>query len=253
VVLRYCLLILIAASGLVGSPGWAAECTDVSRGGPIALSGKLAHREFPSSADEEFAGQRSTAESAYILQLASPKCFFGDEYLGGEVNVTEVQLIVSPEDNPELYGRLRDRIGGPVSVTGHQPFGAHTSHHHAPLVLIVDRISDDLDVPAESARRAVEGFYLALAAGDGAAAAQYIIPAKRRAGPLSAAALSSFYGDLRRPLQLLEVAELGADRYRASYRFETRSGARCEGTSVVTTADVGGASLISRIRAENGC
>ena len=120
-------------------------------------------------------------------------------------------------------------------------------------MLIADEISGGFDVPFESARRAVKGFYLALGAGDGATAAQYIIPAKRRTGPLSAAALSSFYGDLRRPLQLLEVAELDANRYRASYRFETWNGARCEGTSVVTTADVGGASLISRIRAENGC
>jgi hypothetical protein len=197
--------------------------------------------------------QQGTTESAYILELARPNCFVGDEQLGGEVNVAEVQLIVSPENNPDLYGLLRDRIGRPVSVTGHQAFGAHTSHHHAPVVLIADAISDDPDVPAGSARRAVEGFYLALAAGDGAAAAQYIIPTKRRAGPLSAAALSSFYGDLRKPLQLLEVATLGSDRYRASYRFETWNGARCEGTSVVTTADVGGENLISRIRAENGC
>ena len=251
--LRHCLL-LIAASGWMGSsPLWAADCVDVSRGAPLTLSGTLAHREFPGSAVDALAGQQSTTESAYILQLAAPKCFFGDEYLGGEVNVAEVQLIISPDDNPALYGQLRGRIGGPVSVIGHEAFGAHTSHHHAPLALIVDEISDDFDVSAENAKSAVEGFYLALAAGDGAEAAQYIIPAKRRRGPLSAAALSSFYGDLRRPLQLLEVAELGADRYRASYRFETRSGARCEGTSVVTTTNVGGASLISRIRAENGC
>jgi hypothetical protein len=248
--IRYCLLIL---SGLSGSPLWAAECTDVSTDGPITLSGKLAQREFPGSDVDDFARQPSTKEAAYILQLAMPKCFFGDEHLGGEAKVVEVQLIVSPDINPELYALLRDRIGRPVSVTGHQAFGAHTSHHHAPLVLIADEISDSLDVAAHSARQAVEGFYLALAAGDGAAAAQYIIPAKRRTGPLSAAALSSFYGDLRRPLQLLEVAELDADRYRASYRFETWNGARCEGTSVVTTVDVDGANLISRIRAENGC
>lgn len=249
---RYCLLILIAASGLMGSPLSAAECTDISRDGPITLSGSLAHREFP-SAEDELAGPRSTPESAYILQLAVPKCFFGDEYLGGEVNVAEVQLVVSPDNNAELYGHLHERIGRSVSVRGHQAFGAHTSHHHAPLVLIAEEISDALDVSADSARQAVEGFYLALAAGDGVAAAQHVIPAKRRTGPLSAAAMSSFYGDLRRPLQLLEVAELGPDRYRASYRFETRNGARCEGTSVVTTTHVGGASLIARIRAENGC
>jgi hypothetical protein len=251
--LRHCLLVLITASGLIGSPSGAADCIDVSRNASLALSGKLAHREFPGTALDELAGQSITTEAAYILQLALPKCFFGDEYLGGQVNVAEVQLVVSPDDNPALYGLLRGRIGGPISVIGHRAFGGHTAHHHAPVVLIVEEISDDVDVSSENATRAVEGFYLALGAGDGAAAAQYIIPEKRRTGALSAAALSSFYGNLRRPLQLLDVAELGAGRYRASYRFETRYGARCEGTSVVTTTHFNGASLISKIRAENGC
>src|SRR6187200_2084290 len=108
--LRHCLLLLIAASGLRGSPLWAAACVDVSNNASLTLSGTLAHRQFP-SAMEEPGGQQGTTESAYILQLAMPKCFFGDEHLGGEVNVAEVQLIVSPDINPELYGLLRDRIG----------------------------------------------------------------------------------------------------------------------------------------------
>ena len=251
--LRNCLFILIAASGLMSWPLWSADCTDVSRDAPITLSGQLTHREFPGGAVDRFAGQQGTTESAYILQLAVPECFVGDEYLGGEVNVAEVQLIVSPEDNPELFGQLHGLVGGPVQVTGHGAFGAHTSHHHAPVALVVDTISDGTPHSDENAKKAVEGFYLALAVGDGVEAAQYIVPAKRRTGPLSAGELSSFYGNLRRPLQLLDVAELGGGRYRASYRFQTRNGAICEGTSVVTTTERDGSNLIARIRAENGC
>jgi len=107
--------------------------------------------------------------------------------------------------------------------------------------------------PQRTGFEAVEGFYLALRAGNGAEAAQHVIPAKRRSGPLSANAMSSFYSDLKRPLQLSGVKQLGGGRYRASYTFETREGMRCEGTSVVTTVPVHGNYLISRIVAENGC
>ena len=89
----------------MGSPLWAADFIDVSTPAPLTLSGTLAHREFPSAVNEP-AGQQGTTESAYILQLAMPKCFYGDEHLGGEVNVAEVQLIVSADNNPELYGLL---------------------------------------------------------------------------------------------------------------------------------------------------
>jgi hypothetical protein len=256
---RLCFAIVLAASALTGSPVRAAECIDVSSNAPKELSGLLVHREFPENGVDA-SGYQTTTESAYIVQLTMPRCFFGDVFLGGHVNVAEVQLVVSAGDNPSLFARLHELVGESVSVTGRSAFGAHTSHHHAPVALIVDEVSDRVEevsdrLPSQpdDPKSAVEGFYLALGEGDGVKAAQYVIPAKRVSGPLSAPALSSFYGNLREPLRLIHVADLGSGRYRASYQFATRSGAVCEGTSVVTTTGDYGNSLISGIRAENGC
>jgi hypothetical protein len=249
----HCFAILVAASALIGSPARAADCIDVSTNSPKELSGHLVHREFPESGIDEASADQTATESAYILQLTKPLCFFGDEFLGGRVNVAEVQLVVSADDNPKLFARLHELVGEPVSVTGRNAFGAHTSHHHAPVALIVDEVSNRAASEPDDPRSAVEGFYLALGQGNGVEAARYVIPAKRIRGPLSAPALSSFYGNLGEPLQLLQIADLGSGRYRASYRFATRSGAVCEGSSVVTTTGGNGESLISGIRAENGC
>ena len=227
---------------------------------PKELFGHLVHREFPENGVDEASGYQTATESAYILQLTKPLCFFGDAFLGGQVNVAEVQLVVNAGDNPKLFARLHDLIGESVSVTGRNAFGAHTSHHHAPVALIVDEVSDRVNEVSDrlasrsdDPKSAVEGFYLALGEGDGIEAAQYVIPAKRISGPLSAPALSSFYGNLREPLRLIHVADLGSGRYRASYQFATKSGAVCQGTAVVTTTGDYGNSLISGIRAENGC
>lgn len=217
------------------------------------MSGYLVHREFPESGIDDASGYQAPTESAYILQLTTPLCFFGDEFLGGHVNVAEVQLVVSADDNPKLFARLHELVGESVSVTGRNAFGAHTSHHHAPVALIVDEVSERVASRSDDPKIAVEEFYLALGKGDGVEAAHYVIPAKRIRGPLSAAALSSFYGNLGEPLRLIHVADLGSGHYRASYQFATKSGAVCKGTSVVTTTGDYGTSLISRIRAENGC
>ena len=209
------------------------------------------------------------------------------------MDVKLIQLIVSGEDDRGLYGQLRDLIGSNVNVRGAVAFGAGSRRRHALVSMVVSSVSsnrtDELrngpvadrsgmepsdradeqaitiqpsnppDEPGTGVESqgtgmdAVAGFYLALGAGNGTVAAQHVIPAKRRSGPLSAKAMSSFYGDLKRPLRLLNVTDVGGGRYRASYTFETRQGSRCDGTSVVTTVRVHGTNLISKIVAEDGC
>ena len=185
--------------------------------------------------------------------LTAPTCFFGDEFLGGEVTISQVHLMVDPEEDDQLFSQLRALVGKDVAVSGKRAFGAHSPHHRAPVVIVAATVSEIRSPRHETVIRAVEAFYLALEVGNGFEAAENIIPRKRRSGPLSAAALSRFYGSLKEPLELLDVVDLGADRYRAFYRFETAAGARCDGSAVVTTTSVEGAELISRIIAENGC
>ena len=266
---------------------WAADCTDLSKKEPVSLSGLLEHRTFSAATDENVT-KSDFPESAYLLKLDPPRCFIGHEILDGEVEVKLVQLIVSADDERGLFGQLKKLTGSNVTVTGKDAFGANGSQKHALVSVVVSSVSSnrtgelrigeaepDVMEPGDGAEaktldiepgdkttaterrdtgiETVEGFYLALAAGDGAGAAQHIIPAKRKSGPLSARAMTSFYGALKRPLRLLDVRHLGRGRYRASYTFETTQGMRCHGKSVVTTVPFGSANLISRIVAENGC
>lgn len=191
-----------------------------------------------------------TPEPAYILTLDARLCVSGDAFVEDGTAVDRIHLIEDPHGRSVLKGL----IGRSISVVGRDMFGAHTGHHHAPLLMTVVSATP-LARPADAglALTTVEAFYLSLEIGDGEAAASNVVPEKRAKGPLSAKALSAFYGNLKRPLELVGVSPVAADRFRARYTFETRGGLVCDGPSVVTTKQVGGLNLISGIRSESGC
>jgi hypothetical protein len=243
---------ILLSLGVSGCPAWTAPCIDVAAD-RVLISGRLAHRSFDDSGAAQVSINRDVGEAAYLLELAAPTCFFGDQFLGGEVTISEVHLMIDAEEDHYLFGQLRALVGKDVAVSGKRAFGAHSPHHRAPVVVVVETVRGTRPPGQDTARRAVETFYLALEVGNGSAAAEKIIPSKRRSGPLSGAAMSRFYGSLKEPLELLDVVDLGADRFRAFYRFETAAGSRCNGSAIVTTTSVGGAQLISRIIAERGC
>ena len=99
----------------------------------------------------------------------------------------------------------------------------------------------------------VRAFYAALAAGAGDQAAALLIPSKRDAGPLSAGAISGFYGRLEQPLELLAIEGTGPDTYLVRYRFKAPRSPACNGRAIVTTTTDAGMTLISRINALDGC
>jgi len=99
----------------------------------------------------------------------------------------------------------------------------------------------------------VQAFYQALAAGDGEAAARWVIPEKRRSGPFSARAMTRFYGSLAEPLRLIEVATIAPDEVRARYTFASSASSHCDGVAIVRTQNRRGQPLISSIKALNGC
>lgn len=106
---------------------------------------------------------------------------------------------------------------------------------------------------SEDPRIVVEQFYGALESGDGRAASAHVIPEKRTTGPFSASELSSFYGNLKKPLRLISVTETGQHHFRVRYTFETKNGKVCDGVSFVTVKAANGRNLIAKIRAESGC
>lgn len=137
---------------------------------------------------------------------------------------------------------------------------ATTGHHHAPLVAWITTISrvsainDFEQFLSEYGTGAttVRGFYYALHAGDGASAAQFVIPEKRSAGPLSSKQLTNFYGSLADPLKLLDIKPVGENEFFVRYTFKSRSG-QCNGSALVTTSQRNGHSLISKVHSLSGC
>jgi len=132
-------------------------------------------------------------ESAYLLKLDISRCFQGDQFLDRQVDVKLIQLVVNADDDRGLFAQLKEFQGRRVTVAGSRAFGAHTGHHHAPVLLGVSRVSGGNADAHESGISVVQGFYRALGEGDGSQAASLIIPSKRTSGPLSAAEMSRFY------------------------------------------------------------
>jgi hypothetical protein len=104
-----------------------------------------------------------------------------------------------------------------------------------------------------SALTTVRAFYTALGAGDGATAAQSVVPSKRRSGPLSAGELTQYYSSFRRPLRLLRATAVDADTVRVAYDYLLSDGRLCEGEAVVDVVQGSGRGLISRIRTQGPC
>ena len=181
----------------------------------------------------------------------------GDEFVDPKNAIDQIQIYpeFSAPENPQLSNDLRRLVGKRVRVEGRSPFGAHTGRHHASLLLPITHIENAYDPTASygTAMTTVQAFYLALAAGDGNEAASFVVPQKRHVGPLSASAITRFYGNLEEPLTLIEVVPVRQDEYRVRYTFVARTSRRCDGAAIVRTTRVNGENFISSIKVLNGC
>jgi len=234
-----------------------AACIDLKQKGSLSFVGALSYKIFAGPPNYEDVRKGDTPEPAYILSLEAPICATGDEFVDPGKPIQQIQIY--PEEtngaSPALSRDLRQLTGKRVSVEGRSAFGAHTGHHHAPLLLPITRIAIAFD-PAKASGTAmttVQAFYLALGAADGEEASKYVVPDKRSAGPLSAKALNGFYSKLIVPLALVDIVALGADQYRVRYSYVASGTGRCNGESVVRTIKVSGMNLIESIRALSDC
>jgi hypothetical protein len=104
----------------------AAECLKAETKGQSA-EGRLERVRFT---DVDY-GNR--VEIAFILNLAKPACLDGtDEY--NKIDST-LKIHVFSMDKA-MQDRLRANIGRQIRVLG-SPFGEHTAHHRAPIVMRV--------------------------------------------------------------------------------------------------------------------
>jgi hypothetical protein len=228
------------------------SCVNLSQN-EFHFQGTLQYRIFPGPPNFEDVRRGDSPEPAYILKLPSPICVI-DNDISPDQKFDTIQLLLDQADSV-LPKELRSMVGGAVFVGGKSAFTAHTGHHHAPLLLTVTSLSPYIDPTRAygTPMTVVQAFYLALGAGHGAEAAQFVVPGKRRSGPLSAAAIDGFYGNLVEPLRLLDISAIASDEYQVRYTFVAVRGQQCNGTSIVKTAEIDGANFIASIRSLSGC
>ncbi|WP_244446958.1 hypothetical protein [Rhizobium sp. YS-1r] len=100
---------------------------------------------------------------------------------------------------------------------------------------------------------ATTAFYTALSAADGETAAAMVVPEKRGKGPFNEESIHAFYSAMSVPLKLTGTSLSGRDTVRVSYEYRTTQGRQCRGRAEVQTIYAYGRTLISRIKALDGC
>jgi hypothetical protein len=249
-----CALWLLATVAIVsGGSANARQCFDVSKGEPRTLSGELQYVLFPGPPNYEDVQKGDTPEPTYVLKLDHAICIDGDEFADPHKMFDEVHLVGSKETWPLLRANVKRR----VTVTLKDQMGAHTGHHHEPLVAWVLSVSstvkkmdflDEYGSPATTVRT----FYEALGDGQGDVASQMVVPEKRTTGPFAADNLTRFYAHLKDPIRLLGIDQSGPNGFVAHYRYATPRSV-CEGESSVTTVTRDGKNYIESIKALKGC
>jgi hypothetical protein len=162
----------------------SAACIDLKQANNLSFEGILNYRIFAGPPNYEDVRKGDAPEPTYILTLPEPICASGDEFVDQSDKFNEVQIFPESSDKAAqaLSRDLRRLVGKRVIVEGTSPFGAHTGHHHAPLMLPITRISVASD-PTESygtAMTTVQAFYAALGAGNGEEAVKFVIPRSDR-------------------------------------------------------------------------
>ena len=120
----------IAALGLVifafaATPAWSA-CMQGGR--EENAQGRLISGRFKDAAGRP--------ETAFILRLRTTICLQGNDEFDKVRSAKTIHVYSSKDD---VAKRIKGFVGKSVRVRG-KPFGAHTAHHHAPIVMDVSDI-----------------------------------------------------------------------------------------------------------------
>ncbi|MFP5295862.1 MAG: DUF4431 domain-containing protein [Alphaproteobacteria bacterium] len=135
------LTVLLVSMALLASQPPAAcaaeaepkTCLDLRKaGGQTTLSGVLTVQLFAGPPNYESIAGGDAEERAFILELPRRLCATDGEFISPATSFDRVQVSASDE---AVLGVLRAAVGSTVTVRG-EAFGAHTGHHHAPLVLM---------------------------------------------------------------------------------------------------------------------
>lgn len=164
-----------------------------------------------------------------------------------------------------LVGAYLNQLGlsdkAVVYVTSAPPDGVEwlTAQTAASVGIGYEAIAVKSPVAADEKRRphdpmsVTTAFYSALSVADGETAAALVVPEKRGRGPFNEQSIHSFYSAMSVPLRLTGTSLSGKDTVRVSYEYKTAQGRQCRGRADVQTVYVYGRTLISRIKALDGC
>ena len=104
--------------------------------GSVSLHGTLRRKALPGPPNYEDIHKGDKPETFWLLRLDSPICVAQDkaepDLNPRQKDVREVELVL----NNEQAGRMNVLLGKRVVATG-TLFGAHTGHHHTPVLLTV--------------------------------------------------------------------------------------------------------------------
>ena len=123
-------LAAFALATVIGASAASAECLQANQDGQMA-EGVLSLGSFEDANDRP--------EKAYILTLSTPACLSGSDEMD-KVSSTDAIPIYSSDEI--VAQSLKQLVGKSVKVKGN-PFGAHTAHHHAPIVMEIAEIDSN--------------------------------------------------------------------------------------------------------------
>lgn len=121
--------------GFTTSAGCISVANSTSR---VTVSGRLTLQLFPGPPNYESIASGDAEESTFIVELPYAVCI--DD--GGDfADPSERFVTVHVSGNEDVFlNVLRAAVGRKVIVEG-EGFASHTGHHHAPLVVLADRIT----------------------------------------------------------------------------------------------------------------
>jgi hypothetical protein len=124
-------------------PSTAVSCIDLKQVQPFRFEGVLTRGIFPGPPNYENVHKGDKPEPAYILRLRKPICVMGGAFVDSSKPIDRIQVFPADADTDgqSRSKDLRRLVGRSVTVEGREPFGAHTGHHHAPLLLPIANIS----------------------------------------------------------------------------------------------------------------
>jgi len=132
---------IIAKLFLLGSAACFAQVSSVTScvsydPSVVRLTGTLIRKTFPGPPNFESIRGGDEPETYWLLNLPKPICVNQDntepDLNPMQENVRRVQLVL----DPSVYKQYGNLVGKRITVTG-TLFGAHTGHHHTPVLVTV--------------------------------------------------------------------------------------------------------------------